>query len=282
MAQARSSFRCVSGIILRSAGPLVPTLGRHASRAGTRAASTSAQSASSSNAALVRGVLAGAGLSLAAILVGYRTRVISIAGETVATSKTKYGSHEEVRQAIADLRIAFPAHDVVSTDPDALKSYGSSPNSYHPASPHSVVVHVTSTEDVVKVVNIARKYRVPIVAYSGATSLEGHFSGVSTFLCLLEQWVDTIFLRVGNSREHLLGYVCYGQDHTDQRYMQRIPAPVLYLILSFITEEDGDLICQAGARWEDINQTLRAKGVPLFFPVRPIPLHCSRRILTPA
>jgi FAD/FMN-containing dehydrogenase len=39
-------------------------------------------------------------------------------------------------------------------------------------------VHPKSTEDVVKIVNIARKYRVPIVPYSGATSLEGHFSGV--------------------------------------------------------------------------------------------------------
>jgi len=39
-------------------------------------------------------------------------------------------------------------------------------------------VRPKSTEDVVKIVNIAKKYRVPIVPYSGATSLEGHFSGV--------------------------------------------------------------------------------------------------------
>jgi FAD/FMN-containing dehydrogenase len=39
-------------------------------------------------------------------------------------------------------------------------------------------VRPKSTEDVVKIVNIARKYRVPIVPYGGATSLEGHFSGV--------------------------------------------------------------------------------------------------------
>ena len=34
-----------------------------------------------------------------------------------------------------------------------------------------------------------------------------------------------------------------------------------------INEEDGDLICQAGARWEDINRLLKEKGIPLFFPV---------------
>ena len=83
--------------------------------------------------------------------------------------------------AISELRDAFPKSGVVSTDPDALKTYGSSPNSYHPESPHSVVVHVSSTEDVVKVVNVARKYRIPVVAYSGATSLEGHFSGVRLY-----------------------------------------------------------------------------------------------------
>ena len=41
-----------------------------------------------------------------------------------------------------------------------------------------------NTADVVSIVNIARKYKVPVVPYSGATSLEGHFSGVSDLLCV--------------------------------------------------------------------------------------------------
>lgn len=32
-------------------------------------------------------------------------------------------------------------------------------------------------------------------------------------------------------------------------------------------ENDGDLVCQSGARWEDINVALKEKGIPLFFPV---------------
>lgn len=32
-------------------------------------------------------------------------------------------------------------------------------------------------------------------------------------------------------------------------------------------EEDGDLICQAGASWDGINRILEEKGIPLFFPV---------------
>lgn len=33
------------------------------------------------------------------------------------------------------------------------------------------------------------------------------------------------------------------------------------------SEADGDLRCQAGARWEDINSVLKERGIPLFFPV---------------
>ena len=43
---------------------------------------------------------------------------------------------------------------------------------------HSVVVYPESTEDVVKIVKIATRFKIPITAYSGATSLEGHYRGV--------------------------------------------------------------------------------------------------------
>lgn len=35
-----------------------------------------------------------------------------------------------------------------------------------------------STEDVVSIMKIASKYRMPVVPYSGGTSLEGHFAGI--------------------------------------------------------------------------------------------------------
>jgi D-lactate dehydrogenase (cytochrome) len=44
------------------------------------------------------------------------------------------------------------------------------------------VVYPDATEDVVKIVNVARKYRMPIIPYSGGTSLEGHFAGVRNHL----------------------------------------------------------------------------------------------------
>lgn len=90
-----------------------------------------------------------------------------------------YGTLDDVERAIEALRRALPGELRVQTNKDTLELYGSSENSYHPSSPHSVIVQVKTTQDVVKVVDISRKYRVPLVPYSGATSLEGHFSGVS-------------------------------------------------------------------------------------------------------
>ncbi|KAI0637234.1 D-lactate dehydrogenase cytochrome oxidoreductase [Trametes polyzona] len=145
----------------------------------------------------------------------------------------QYGSKEDVQRAIAELRAALPREGAVNTDPHVLEFYGSSDKSYHPASPHSVVVHPVSTEEVVEVVNVARKHRVPIVPYSGATSLEGHFSGYPS------------------------GSICI-----DISGMNKILE---------IHEGDSDLVCQAGARWEDINETLKEKGIPLFFPLDPGP-----------
>lgn len=178
------------GIKLRVGTPTlanVSAAARRSSRvAHPRFASTSSPGSNVAGNTMFRGILAGMGLSLAAALIAYRSGVISLSNadsvdtgsNTAITLASKYGTHEDVKAAISELRAAFPNSNVVSTEPDALKTYGSSPNSYHPTSPHSAVVHASSTEDVVKVVNIARKYKIPIVAYAGATSLEGHFSGV--------------------------------------------------------------------------------------------------------
>lgn len=114
----------------------------------------------------------------AVVLDSVKTPSLSKNGSAaVGTENPATASPEDIRKAIAELQSALSGK--VVTDHDSLVTYGSSPNSYHPASPHAVAVRVHSTEDVVKVVNVARKYQIPIVPYSGATSLEGHYSGVS-------------------------------------------------------------------------------------------------------
>ncbi|KJA18553.1 hypothetical protein HYPSUDRAFT_205241 [Hypholoma sublateritium FD-334 SS-4] len=146
---------------------------------------------------------------------------------------TTYASPAQLKIAIDELRATFPDPKAVVTNQDELQTYGSSEHSYHPASPHAIIVRPKNTEDVVHIVNIARKYRIPLIPYSGATSLEGHFSGYPS------------------------GSVCI-----DMSGMDKILA---------INGDDSDLICQAGARWEDINQTLKDNGIPLFFPLDPGP-----------
>ncbi|KDQ13166.1 hypothetical protein BOTBODRAFT_160776 [Botryobasidium botryosum FD-172 SS1] len=104
---------------------------------------------------------------------------------------------------------------------------------HRPGAPHSVVISVQSTEEVSSIVKIASKWRMPIMAYSGGTSVEG---GVAA---------------------HPRGGICVDLSGMDK--------------IIQINEADSDLVCQAGARWDDINKTLRERGIPLFFPLDPGP-----------
>ncbi|TCD60929.1 hypothetical protein EIP91_009282 [Steccherinum ochraceum] len=152
-----------------------------------------------------------------------------------------YGSPADFKRAIEELKSTFPEEDIVTTDEDELHVHGNSVNDYHPGSLPSVVVFPRSTEDVVKIVKISRKYRMPIIPYSGATSLEGHYRAPAS------------------------GSICVDMSGMDK-------------ILE-IHEADSDLVCQPGARWADINATLKEKGklirlsgwIPLFFPLDPAP-----------
>ncbi|KAH9480896.1 D-lactate dehydrogenase [cytochrome], mitochondrial [Psilocybe cubensis] len=144
----------------------------------------------------------------------------------------KFGSPSDFKNAIDELHASLTP-DAVSTDPEDLRHHGFSDNDYHPTMLHSVVVYPQSTEDVVKIVKIATKYRMPVIPYSGATSLEGHFRG------------------------HSVGGICVDVGRMDK-------------VLE-IHEEDSDLVCQPGAQWMDINEMLKKKGIPLFFPIDPGP-----------
>ncbi|KAF9525592.1 FAD-linked oxidase-like protein [Crepidotus variabilis] len=147
----------------------------------------------------------------------------------------KFGTPKDFEAAIAELRSILSIDPTqVSTDPDDLHNHGFSVNAHNNGSAvYSVVVYPHSTEDVVQIVRIATKYRMPITPYSGATSLEGHFYA------------------------HPVGGICVDMSHMDQ--------------IIAIHDADGDLVCQPGAQWMDINATLKEKGIPLFFPIDPAP-----------
>ncbi|KAF8906305.1 FAD-linked oxidase-like protein [Gymnopilus junonius] len=176
-------------------------------------------------------------VAFASGVVGFTVAKSSLFSQTGGhgSNKTQFGTPEDIQKAIGELKTAFKESDEakVSTDLDDLRTHGFSPNDHLPGVNHSVVVYPESTEDVVKVVKIATKYRVPITAYSGATSLEGQYRG------------------------HAAGGIC-----VDMANMDRIIS---------INEKDSDLVCQPGIGWVDVNNTLAEKGIPLFFPIDPAP-----------
>ncbi|KAG8902292.1 hypothetical protein FRB99_004654 [Tulasnella sp. 403] len=140
-----------------------------------------------------------------------------------ASAFGKFGTPEDFKAATDDLRSKLTDLKV-STDPDV---------SYHPAIAHSVVVFPASTQDVVETMKIATKYRMPVVAYSGGTSLEGHFAGIEG------------------------GCICVDMSGMNQ--------------ILRINVDDADVVVQSGISWEDLNANLKDKEIPLFFPLDPGP-----------
>jgi D-lactate dehydrogenase (cytochrome) len=161
-------------------------------------------SSSASSSAGGVGYAVAAGIALVSGGLGYyaaSTPSASTVGSasTGSAPKPTYGTKEDYQRAIEELRSTFSDEpEAVSTDQGVLQTHGFSIQDPHPGEfiriqegttvlmelghLHSVVVFVKSTEDVVKVVKIANKYRMPIIPYSGGTSLEGQTRGVGGFL----------------------------------------------------------------------------------------------------
>ncbi|KAF8606532.1 hypothetical protein BDV93DRAFT_469024 [Ceratobasidium sp. AG-I] len=174
------------------------------------------------------------GVAGASAVGGYAVAAQSFSNPPLDSLVTpSYATKAQIEEAVKELGTLFPP-DIVSTNPDVLKVHGFSENSYHPSAPHSVVVFAHSTEDVVKVVKVANKYRIPVTAFSGGTSLEGHFGGTPD-----------------------IGGICIDLAGMDS--------------ILHINEADSDMVVQSGVRWEEINSTLEEKGIPLFFPLDPGP-----------
>ena len=165
-----------------------PTRNKSSSSSGTGNGSSKGGSISTSQ-GFAYGLLAS--VAVFSSILGYSVSEWSRRDSKSATKKlttwkdVKYGTHADVEAAIAELKELFPGSRAVTTDPPVLRSYGYSENSYHPSAPHAVVVRAKSTEEVSAIVKVANKYRIPVTAYGGGTSLEGHFSGVSSIFSVL-------------------------------------------------------------------------------------------------
>jgi len=208
----------------RTAPPRIRQLSSTASSPTTTAASSS----SSSTLAIALGT---ALVGLSSYYVGsLNSGTVSKTASTAAAPV--YGTPDDFKRAIKELEASFE-EGMVSTDPPNLFSHGFSPNVMHAGLAHTVVVYPNSTADVVKVMKIANKYRMPIVPYAGGTSLEGHFLG-----------------REG-------GGICLDMSNMNQ-------------ILE-IHPGDSDMVVQCGVDWMEVNETLKEKDIHLFFPIDPGP-----------
>ncbi|CDS12666.1 hypothetical protein LRAMOSA04852 [Lichtheimia ramosa] len=175
--------------------------------------------------------MAGSMASAAAVL-GYQQQIKTNCSHGAALASGQVPK-SAIRQAFHELQSVLPPEHV-TVDEDVLQAHGHSSNSYHNEGIPNIVVYPESTQDVVKIVKIANKLNVPIIAFSGGTSLEGHFTAPKGGICIsFTQHMDNIV-----------------EFHPD----------------------DLDIVVQPGVQWEDLNNKLKEHG--LFFPMDPGPGAC--------
>lgn len=134
----------------------------------------------------------------------------------------KYGGKSELEKAMPEIRV-FMGEDGITTDPEELERHGfSSWSTYNIETRPIAVAFPKSTEEVSKMAKICHKYHLPIIGYSGGTSLEGHFSATE-------------------------GGVCVDFAHMDK-------------ILE-IHAEDLDVVVQPSVGWQELNEEIKKQNL---------------------
>jgi D-lactate dehydrogenase (cytochrome) len=137
-----------------------------------------------------------------------------------------------------EIRQETGGEDIISTDPDDLHAHGYSEwSTSNPEGLPVAVAYPRSTDQVSAIARICQKYCIPIIPYSGGSSLEGNFSAP------------------------------FGGISVDFAYMDKIVQ---------FNKEDMDIVVQPSIGWQDLNEQLSKMGSGLFFPIDPgmYPLFC--------
>ncbi|KAA0043773.1 hypothetical protein IC582_009178 [Cucumis melo] len=110
-------------------------------------------------------------------------RNISFGGKD-STEYVVKGSHNDISQAFID-ELGRICKDNMTLDYDERYFHGKPQNSFHAAvNIPDVVVFPRSEEEVSEIVKLCDQYKVPIVPYGGATSIEGHTLAPNGGLCI--------------------------------------------------------------------------------------------------
>ncbi|PYH65256.1 oxidoreductase, FAD-binding protein [Aspergillus vadensis CBS 113365] len=108
--------------------------------------------------------------------VGYAYAVTSGQSQSLVSKHPQYGSAKDFEKAIAELRATL-GDEIISTDKDDLQQHGFSEWSSINADRLPVAIaYPASTDDVSKIAKICHKYKMPMIPYSGGSSLEANFS----------------------------------------------------------------------------------------------------------
>ncbi|EXJ64249.1 D-lactate dehydrogenase (cytochrome) [Cladophialophora yegresii CBS 114405] len=133
-----------------------------------------------------------------------------------------YASKTELEKAITELRELL-GEDAISTDDDDLKDHGYSEwSSINIDQLPVAVAYPKSTEEVAHIAKIASKYRVPMIPYSGGSSLEANFSAP------------------------------FGGFSIDFAFMDQILA---------VHADDMDVVVQPAVQWMELNDKLQHTGL---------------------
>ena len=93
-----------------------------------------------------------------------------------ALDPPRYGSDEDLKLCIKEIIQTIGSDNVKNTEAelDHHTDNGFNPTKPQPHQKPRWIVYATSTEDVSAVMKIINKYNIPVVPFSGGTSLEGH------------------------------------------------------------------------------------------------------------
>ncbi|KAF2205122.1 D-lactate dehydrogenase mitochondrial precursor [Delitschia confertaspora ATCC 74209] len=139
-----------------------------------------------------------------------------------SSTAPRYASKTDMEKAIDELRFLL-GEDAISTDDEDLLMHGYSEwSSINIDQLPVAVAYPRSTEEVSQIAKVCHKYKVPMIPYSGGSSLEANFSAP------------------------------YGGMSIDFTHMDQILA---------LHEDDMDVVVQPSVPWMNLNEQIKGSGL---------------------